>query len=244
MMIKDGTISTSRQHSTRNNKCILYMCFPVSSFSTSRNQFLHFFSFIFWYFFSTRNTQIGTPQSITSIRCNMWSIENHDCSPKPMPKLQSPKQLPSVIFFLLFYFWPAPAKWWIVCVKFWELSRKHNNVSIGVPSEKLCPFQGGPSELGFCDGVGESDANRVGWKYGVAAADKGDHTTEPKHDLNQQQKYELGHKLNTTDSERESCKRLNTALGRGKPNRLHNLFFGFSVDYRTKTKTRVRVNWR
>jgi hypothetical protein len=75
----------------------------------------------------------------------------------------------------------------------------------------------------------------------VAAADKGDHTTEPKHDLNQQQKHELGHKLNTTDYERESCKMLNTALGRGIID-YTIFFFGFSVHYRTKTKTRVRVN--
>jgi hypothetical protein len=102
MMIKDGKISASRHHITRNSKCILYMYFPVSSLNTSRNQFLHFFLLFFDIFFSTRNTQIGTPQSITSIRCKMWSIENHDCSPKPMPKLQSPKQLPSVFFAFLF----------------------------------------------------------------------------------------------------------------------------------------------
>jgi hypothetical protein len=120
----------------------------VSSICVSRFRLLTlveiiFFTFFFYFFdifFSTRNTQIGTPQSITSIRCKMWSIENHDCSPKPMPKLQSPKQLPSVIFFLLFYFWPASARRWIVYVKFRELSRKHKNVSIEVPSEKLCPF--------------------------------------------------------------------------------------------------------
>jgi hypothetical protein len=76
----------------------------------------------------------------------------------------------------------------------------------------------------------------------VAAADKGDHTTELKHDLNQQQKHELGHKLNTTDSERESCKRLSTALGRGNLINYTIFFFGISVDYKTKTKTRVRVN--
>jgi hypothetical protein len=33
----------------------------------------------------------------------MWSIENHDCSPKLMPKLHSPKQLPSVIFFAFLF---------------------------------------------------------------------------------------------------------------------------------------------
>jgi hypothetical protein len=43
----------------------------------------------------------------------------------------------------------------------------------------------------------------------MMAAEKGN-TTELKHELNQQQRHELGHKLNTTDSEIELCKRLNT----------------------------------
>jgi hypothetical protein len=40
------------------------------------------------------------------------------------------------------------------------------------------------------------------------AAEKGN-TTETKHELNQQQRDELGQKLNTTDSEIELCKWLN-----------------------------------
>ena len=35
-----------------------------------------------------------------------------------------------------------------------------------------------------------------------------------KHDLNQQQDLDLGQKLNTMNSEKEVCKRLNTAVGR------------------------------
>jgi hypothetical protein len=39
----------------------------------------------------------------------------------------------------------------------------------------------------------------------MVAADGG-HMTELRHKVNQQQKYELGHKLNITDSETELCK--------------------------------------
>jgi hypothetical protein len=39
----------------------------------------------------------------------------------------------------------------------------------------------------------------------MVAAD-GDHTIELRNEVNQQQKHELGHKLNTTDSKTELCK--------------------------------------
>jgi hypothetical protein len=56
----------------------------------------------------------------------------------------------------------------------------------------------------------ESDANRVGkTNMETMVAEKGN-TIELKHELNQQQRHKLGDKLNTTDSEIELCKRLNT----------------------------------
>jgi hypothetical protein len=39
----------------------------------------------------------------------------------------------------------------------------------------------------------------------MVAADGG-HTTELRHEVNQQQKHEVGHKLNPTDFEKELCK--------------------------------------
>jgi hypothetical protein len=86
---------------------------------------------------------------------------------------------------------------------------KNKFTSIGVPSEKLCPFLGGPFELDFAGGW-----IRIGCELGgetnveTMAAEKGN-TTETKHELNQQQRDELGQKLNTTDSEIELCKWLN-----------------------------------
>jgi hypothetical protein len=56
----------------------------------------------------------------------------------------------------------------------------------------------------------ESDANRVGETNVETMAVEKENTTELKHKLNQQQRHELGYKLNTTDSETELCKRLNT----------------------------------
>jgi hypothetical protein len=56
----------------------------------------------------------------------------------------------------------------------------------------------------------ESDANRVGKINVKTMAAEKENTTELKYKLNQQQRHELGHKLNTTDSEIELCKRLNT----------------------------------
>jgi hypothetical protein len=56
----------------------------------------------------------------------------------------------------------------------------------------------------------KSDVNRVGeTNVETMAAEKGN-TTELKNELNQQQRHELGQKLNTTDSETELCKWLNT----------------------------------
>jgi len=84
----------------------------------------------------------------------------------------------------------------------------------------------------------ETDANWVGIELWYDGSGIWDHTTKLKHDLNQQQRHELGHKLNTTDSERELCKRLNTVL-------VGEIFFGFSVDSRMNAKsylTRIRVN--
>jgi hypothetical protein len=40
----------------------------------------------------------------------------------------------------------------------------------------------------------------------IVAVENRDHTTKLRHEVNQQQKHELGHKLNTTDSEIELCK--------------------------------------
>jgi hypothetical protein len=66
----------------------------------------------------------------------------------------------------------------------------------------------------------ELDANRVGeTNVEMMAAEKGN-TIELKQELNQQQRHELGHKLNTTDSETELCKRL-------KQSRKGIKFFGF-----------------
>jgi hypothetical protein len=56
----------------------------------------------------------------------------------------------------------------------------------------------------------ESDSNRMGETNVETMAAEKENTTELKHELNQQQRHELGHKLNTTDSETELCKRLNT----------------------------------
>jgi hypothetical protein len=56
----------------------------------------------------------------------------------------------------------------------------------------------------------ESDAKRVGKTNMEMMAVEKENTTELKHELNQQQRYELGHKLNTTDSEIELGKRQNT----------------------------------
>jgi hypothetical protein len=56
----------------------------------------------------------------------------------------------------------------------------------------------------------ESDANQVGeTNVEMMAAEKGN-TTELKHELNKQQRHELGHKLNTMDYKKELCKQLNT----------------------------------
>jgi hypothetical protein len=60
----------------------------------------------------------------------------------------------------------------------------------------------------------ESDANRVGQTNVEMMAAKKGNATKLKHKLNQQQRHELGHKLNTTDFETELCKRLNMGLGR------------------------------
>jgi hypothetical protein len=205
----------------------------VSSICVSRFRLLtlveiNFFTFFFFFdiFFSTRNTQIGTPQSITSIRCKMWSIENHDCSPKPMPKLQSPKQLPSVIFFAFLFsacIGEAVKHMCKISRAFQKAQERLNQSS----ERKVMPVLRSTLRVRFLWWRWWIRCESGGMKNRVAAADKGNHTTEPKHNLNQQQKNELGHKLNTTDSKRESCKRLNTALGRGKPNRLHNLFLAF-----------------
>jgi hypothetical protein len=56
----------------------------------------------------------------------------------------------------------------------------------------------------------ESDANRVGETNVETMVEEKGNTTELKHELNQQQRHELGQKINTTDSETELCKRLNT----------------------------------
>jgi hypothetical protein len=56
----------------------------------------------------------------------------------------------------------------------------------------------------------ELDANRVGEiNVETMAAEKGN-TTKLKYELNQQQRHELGYKLNAMDSETELCKQLNT----------------------------------
>jgi hypothetical protein len=55
----------------------------------------------------------------------------------------------------------------------------------------------------------ESDANQVGEINVETMAAEKENTNELKHELNQQQRHELGHKLNNTDSETELCKRLN-----------------------------------
>jgi hypothetical protein len=56
----------------------------------------------------------------------------------------------------------------------------------------------------------ESDANRVGETNMKTMVTEKENTTELKYELNQQQRHELGYKLNATDSETELCKRLNT----------------------------------
>jgi hypothetical protein len=56
----------------------------------------------------------------------------------------------------------------------------------------------------------ESDANQLGeTNVEMMAAEKGN-KIELKHELNQQQRHELGHKLNTTNSKIELCKKPNT----------------------------------
>lgn len=58
-----------------------------------------FFLLFFWYFFfSARSTKIGTPQSISSIRCKVWSVENHERFTKPILELGNSNRSPSEFF--------------------------------------------------------------------------------------------------------------------------------------------------
>jgi hypothetical protein len=131
---------------------------------------------------------------------------------------------------------------WIICVKFWELSRKHKKRLNRSSERKVMPVLRRTLRVKFlwwrwwirC----ESGGMKI-WSGG--SGQRGSHnwtktrskTATKTRTRTQTQHYGLCKRI---------MQRLNTALGRGKPNRLHNLFFGFSVDYRTKTKTRVSVN--
>ena len=70
-------------------------------------------------------------------------------------------------------------------------------------------FKEDPPNQGLLVVETESDVNRWGEKFEMMQRNKGETQTNLKHELNQQQRHEHGHKLNTTDSERELCKRLN-----------------------------------
>jgi hypothetical protein len=94
-------------------------------------------------------------------------------------------------------------------VQFFEnfLKKIHPNRS---SERKVMPVLRRTLRIRFCWWLNRNRM-RIGWGTNVKtmAAEKRN-TTKLKHELNQQQRYELGHKLNTTDSETKLCKWLNT----------------------------------
>lgn len=99
MKNNNDTRSASIPHNISKQVVPLHVPPAVSSFSTSRNQIVFLFSFIFLiFFFSARSTKIGTPQSISSIRCKVWSVENHEHFTKPILELGNSNRSPSEFF--------------------------------------------------------------------------------------------------------------------------------------------------